>query len=330
MNRLITTLLLFAFLANTSAQTNRVVLSFDHKVGANPLVINQTVFSIWNGKKVILTRAEFYLSKMAIVKQDSSRVQLTDMFILANANFPTEYDMGTWNTSMAQSVVLNVGVNPEHNHLDPGLYPQTHPLAYKNPSMHWGWQSGYRFMVVEGKIDNNGDGVPESPFEVHSFDDILYKSVTVPTAKTAVNGVLNVRFNLDYIQLFKNIPMSGSLLQHGSGGFNDKMLTNAVTENFFSVSTATASAEISANSDKISVSPNPFLTETLIQYDLPTTEKLTLVVTNLLGQVVRTVNGLPNLGAVRFEKNDLSTGVYQAAFYEKGNLLGRKKLVISQ
>lgn len=331
MNRLITTLLLFAFFANTSAQTNRVVLSFDHKVGANPLIINQTTFSIWNGKKVILTRAEFYISKMAIVKQDGSKVPLTNRYILTNANNATfEHDLGTWDAQMASSVALYIGVDSATNHLDPGLYPQTHPLAYKNPSMHWGWESGYRFMVVEGKIDNNGDGVPESPFEVHSFGDIVYKSATIQTLKSATNGVLSVRFNLDYIQLFKNIDMTGSLLQHGSRPMNDKMLTNAVTENFFSISTATSTAEISANSEKISVSPNPFLTETLIRYDLPTKENLTLVVTNLLGQVVRTTNGLPNSGTVRFEKGNLSTGLYQAAFYEKGNLMGRKKLVISQ
>ena len=80
MNRLITIVFLFAFLANTAAQTNRVVFSFDHKVGANPLILNQTEFSIWNGKKVILTRAEFYLAKLSASKT------YTDQFIRAFDN----------------------------------------------------------------------------------------------------------------------------------------------------------------------------------------------------------------------------------------------------
>ena len=34
--------------------------------------------------------------------------------------------------------------------------------------VHWGLSSGYRFMAIEGLVDNNNDGVPETTFEGHS------------------------------------------------------------------------------------------------------------------------------------------------------------------
>lgn len=331
MNRLFSTILLFALVANASAQTNKVTFTFDHKVGAMPLVLNQTEFTIWNGKKMVITRAEFYISEIVVKKQDGSLLPLTDKYLHVNANAPTvEHDLEVWNIQTAQSITVHLGVDSAHNHLDPASYPQTHPLAYKNPSMHWGWVSGYRFMVVEGKIDNNGDGVPESFFEIHNFNDNLYKTLTIETLKPAVNGVIKLRFALDYAQLFKNLAMSSNLLQHGSFIVNEKMMNNAVTENFFSVSLATATEDIALNSQKVKAMPNPFATETLIQYDLPSKNAVTLVVTNLLGQVVHTLKDLPNSGSARFQKNNLSSGMYQANFYEKNNLIARQKLIISE
>ncbi len=78
-------------------------------------------------------------------------------------------------------------------------------------------------------------------------------------------------------------------------------------------------------------SPNPFTVEALIRYELPaTTGALTMVVTNSLGQVVRSLGGLPASGTQRFEKGALPKGVYQIAFYENGALLARKQVVISE
>ena len=85
-----------------------------------------------------------------------------------------------------------------------------------------------------------------------------------------------------------------------------------------------------ANSLNISASPNPFSAETLIQYELPAADALSMMVTNSLGQVVRTLGGLPATGSLRFEKGDLPMGIYRYAFYENGNLLARKQFMISE
>lgn len=332
MKQLSTLLLALVFASAAFAQTtNQVVCSFDHKAGADPMVLNQTEFTIWNGKKVVLTRAEFYVSEVAIHPTDSMATTLADQYMLVNAAAPnTEFDLGNWPADATHGLTLHLGVPQSVNHNDPASWPANHPLAPQNPTMHWGWSAGYRFMAIEGKVDNNGDGVPETAFEFHNLGDALYKTAELTGVETAQNGVLHLHITLDYAQLFKNMAMTGNLIQHGSASINLKMMTNAATEGFLAMPQASATHDVLANSLQVTVSPNPFAAETSVRYELPATGALTMVVSNSLGQAVRTQGGLPADGTLRFEKGNLPKGVYQLAFYDKGRLLARKQMVISE
>jgi len=322
-------LLLFVFVSTAFSQTNQVVFSFDHQAGANPLVLNQTVFTIWNNKKVILNRAEFYISEVEIHHPDGMMMPLTDQYLLVNAKNPAaEFDLGTWPVEAAHGVTLHLGVPATVNHNDPTTWPSDHPLAPQNPTMHWGWSSGYRFMAIEGKVDNNGDGVPETSFEFHNLFDALYKTLEVTGTKEAESGMLHMHFILDYAQLFKNMPMTGNLIQHGGASLNVAMMNNAATQNFIVLPTASATNEVLINSLNIKASPNPSDAETLLEYSLPASGSLDFTLTNTLGQTVRSLNGLSVSGTVRLETATLSTGIYQYAFYENGKLLARKQLIV--
>ncbi|MBN8679267.1 MAG: T9SS type A sorting domain-containing protein [Chitinophagales bacterium] len=330
MKRLSALLLLFvAFAATAFSQNNQVVFSFDHKVGSDPLVLNETVFSIWNNKKIKLTRAEFYISEVEIHHPDSMVMPLTDQYLLVNAKNPTaEFDLGAWPVEAAHGVTLHLGVPQAVNHLDPASYPANHPLAPQNPSMQWGWTAGYRFMAIEGKVDNNGDGIPETSFEFHNLGDALYKTLDLTGMEEASNGVLHLHFVLDYAQLFKNMAMTGNLIQHGSAAPNVNMMNNAATQNFVVLPMVSATHEVEANSLNIKASPNPANVETMIEYTLPASSGLALILTNTLGQTVRSLTGLTANGSVRLETATLPEGIYQYAFYENGNLLARKQLVV--
>ncbi len=330
MKRLSALFLLFvAFAGAAFAQNNQVVFSFDHKAGADPLVLNQTIFSIWNNKKMVITRAEFYISEVEIHHPDSTMMPLTDQYLLVNAKNPTaEFDLGAWPVVAAHGVTLHLGVPASVNHNDPASYPANHPLAPQNPTMHWGWSAGYRFMAIEGKVDNNGDGVPETVFEYHNLFDELYRSLELIGVKNAENGVLHLHFVLDYAQLFKNMAMTGTLVQHGKFASNVTMMNNAATQNFVTMVGTSATHEVEANSLHVKASPNPANVEALLEYTLPAAGTLELMLTNTLGQTVRSLTGLSASGSVRLETATLSGGIYQYAFYENGKLLARKQLVV--
>ncbi len=77
--------------------------------------------------------------------------------------------------------------------------------------------------------------------------------------------------------------------------------------------------------------PNPFNPTTTIQYYLPTTEKVTLKVYNVLGQeVVTLVNEWQQAGSynVRFDARNLASGVYLYRIQASGFVKTRKMLLI--
>lgn len=332
MKHLSTLLLVLALVSGAFAQTtNNVAFSFDHRAGASPLVLDQTVFSIWNGKKVMLTRAEFYLAELQILRPDNSTLLLTDRYLLVNANAPAaQHALGQWPVSAAAGLSLHIGVPFWDNHGDPSSYHAPNPLAPQNPSMHWGWSAGYRFMALEGFVDNNGDGVPEDEFEFHNLGDALYTAVELSGSTVAENGTLHLRLLLDYAKLFQGLTMTGNLFEHGSAPLNKTMMTNAATQNFMALPSTSAAPDLLTNALQVSASPNPFAAETLIQYEIPASGALSMTVTNTLGQAVRQYDQLPASGSLHFERGDLPRGIYQYFFVENGKVLARKQFVISE
>ena len=322
-------LFLFASVAHTFAQTTEVVCSFDHKAGVSPLVLNETIFPIWNNKKVRLSRAEFYISDVALQRPDGSLLPLLDYYLLVNAAQPgASFSLGAWPVTAVQGVTLHLGVPPSVNHSDPSLWHGTHPLAPQDPSMHWGWSAGYRFLAIEGEVDNDGDGTPETHFEFHNLGDVLYRTLELKGNKAAENGMLTLQFALDYAQLFKNIALTGDLLLHGSAAPNIAMMDNAATQSFLALLPTSATNEVLDNSLLITASPNPAHTATTLEYALPTKGLLDLLLINAAGQTVRSLPGLSSAATIPLETGSLPEGVYQCAFYQNGKLLARKPLVV--
>lgn len=317
-------------MASSFAQnTNKVVFSFEHRVGNIPLVVEETVFPIWNNKKVKLNRAAFYVSNMVLRQSDNAKVELKNQYLLVNAAKPnTTFDLGNWTVSSINGIDMSIGISKLINHNDPASWPANHPLAPQNPSMHWGWAAGYIFVLLEGLVDNNGDGTPETVFEYHNTGDELFTTLEVKGSAVASNGELQVRLALDYAKLFQNMTLSGSLIQHGDAAPNVLMMQNAGEADFITLPSSVATTDVGGHTASIKAMPNPVVGATLLEYALPQAISTDLWLTNALGQRVRQWNGLTHEGALRLDLSDLPNGVYQCVFYQQGNAVGRKALLV--
>jgi hypothetical protein len=47
------------------------------------------------------------------------------------------------------------------------------PLAIQDPSMHWNWNSGYKFVRFDGEVDTDDDGIVDTPIAYHLGSDAL-------------------------------------------------------------------------------------------------------------------------------------------------------------
>ncbi|MCF8239279.1 MAG: hypothetical protein K9I85_14045 [Saprospiraceae bacterium] len=312
------------------AQTNEVQFTFHHKVNGEELKVNETLFTIWNGKTMRIDRAEFYLSEISLIEQGGAKTTLSDQYILADASEPGKvWSIGNVNLDEIQGVEVHIGVDQAKNHLDPSTYQLGHPLGFQDPSMHWGWAAGYRFMAIEGYVDNNNDGIPESLFQYHNLGDNLYFTTSIDGEATAESGVLTVNIDVDYAKLFEGMTLIGNLIHHGSDAQNQQMLTNASTEKFLTIPVASALEDIVRNSLSLTATPNPAYGQiTLAQnLDMPIDE-VDLRVMNALGQVILNRQHVAARGQVQLELQGWESGTYFYGLFHAGRLIARNSFLV--
>lgn len=199
----------------TSAQkTNKpVVWYYNYFVGADTLQFNKIYFDSKN-RPYKFTRFQFYTSGMELIDQDNDTIKLKDQFVLTTGT-DGGHDVGTHTMSKLKNIKFDLGVDSNHNHTDPSTYAANHALSPKDPTMHWGWESGYRFWVIEGWMDENKDGKFDNRFEYHMIGDAMIRTKSLNTTGVEKEGKLLVVIDMHLDQLFDSIDFSKNNVIHG-------------------------------------------------------------------------------------------------------------------
>lgn len=212
--------ILFSSAFNISAQNN-VSLEIVHALNTSEFAMN-TQAETPEGVKFDLNRLEYYISEISLTHDGGVVTDIQNLWALVNANDNTVIDLGSLDVTEIENIKFSIGVDPEHNHLDPSTYGPSHPLAHKNPSMHWGWTAGYRFVAIEG----NGGEQLNQLFEIHALGDGNYFDINIAVSATAENGALNAVIYGDYCKALAGIDVSTGVISHGEVGEAVELLEN--------------------------------------------------------------------------------------------------------
>lgn len=132
-----------------------------------------------------------------------------------------------------------IGVDTSLNHLDPSAFPNESPLNISNAgTMHWGWNPGYIFVNLEGKVDTIVDGTNnlDLSFSFHIGTDAYLQSFDFPnvTWQDKGNKVWELPLKLDLAYFLGNpnspINLKTEFLTHTAAG--QETLTQKVIQNF--------------------------------------------------------------------------------------------------
>ena len=199
------------------AQEGIFELNFITKVSGLPFG-KEIVFENINGIPFYISRFQLYLSDIMLVdklgnEQLLSEVELFDMTTPgSNKVFHGEGTFVQFPVKAGDFAGLkfSFGVKKALNHEDPADFAQDHPLSVFN-EMHWNWQAGYKFMVIEGKIDSTAAAAGNEfgkPLVYHTGLDTLYRSLSYLDAEDAFtieNGKeTQFTIELDLNRLFFN------------------------------------------------------------------------------------------------------------------------------
>lgn len=184
------------------------------------------------GYTVKFTDLKFYLSDLTNGQDTLNSASLYDYRNSPNDLFSTSGDYTKF-----QSIFGKVGLDSSINHADPSLFPNESPLNISNAGlMHWGWNTGYIFISIEGKVDTLSSGEnfnhnfsfhigTDEFMEDFNFNDLNW----TPTADGH-----KLEWSLDMAEFLKNtessIDLKTEFLTHtGSGQI---VLAEKVKNNF--------------------------------------------------------------------------------------------------
>jgi hypothetical protein len=307
--------------ANLSAQGKKVYLNINHLLNGSKLEYMKAVKSPNTPYYFKVELLRYYLSEIKIT-HDGGKIDVAkDIWILANPAKGYKYDLGTFDVKNIEAIELGLGVDEAHNHLDPTKYETKHPLAMQSPSMHWGWSSGYRFITFEGYAGAN-EATANINFQIHTLDDVNYKTVKIPTGATAEGSDLVITLNAEYSNLLKNIDATSGSISHGSTGDAATQMVNLATSVFTAAKT-TGTQDVSAL--PIAVYPNPAKSQVVIHASMQNVESQEVVITNMIGQTV--LKAVKNTETLNLPLS-LSAGNYMISILENGKTVGREKLQI--
>lgn len=187
------------------------------------------VYTLNNGQRFRLATLRYYISKITLVKSDSSEVVIPESYLLVKPS-ATEYIAGEAEPGTYVKLKFYLGLDSATNSggIMPVDRPSGHPLALQNPSMFWTWSTGYIFMKMEGLSDTLPSGALTQNFSWHLGENALRRTVEIPLNFTLVTGqTTSVALKAELNDVFKHIDFKTDRMTHT---MDNRSLANAIMD----------------------------------------------------------------------------------------------------
>lgn len=309
------------FTIMTSEAQKNVYFTIAHKLGTANFAFNQTAQNDLM-QDFRITRVDYYISGISIIHDGGLETAVPNKYILAKGSANVIESLGNFNVTNVEGIRFSIGVEAPTNNADPALQPAGSPLAFQNPSMHWGWSAGYRFIALEG---TTGAGFT-TVFQMHGLWNANYFEQSKMSAGVP-NGPNDIYINLyaDYTQALKGINISTGPIDHGSNATDLTALQNFRNHVFIPSSVIPASIDNVEENLNVSVYPNPVSGKLFIRFDDQNTIADELKLTDVFGKIILEtklkINNEMNVG-------NLAKGIYILQFYRQNTIISNRKVAI--
>jgi len=188
-------------------------LSLSYKFDVNGDSLNSNAdYKISDSLHVKFETVQFYLSNISLLKE-SGPVKSTNDVVLVKSSTSSSA-LGDFPSGVYSGIQFCFGIDSLRNHLDPSSYNAESPFALQIPSMHWSWNQGYIFAIIEGKYstDSLSDSNPGNTFSYHigldqNFKDNISFAFPSPILVNA-NQTSVVKLRVNLATVFHSLSMS--------------------------------------------------------------------------------------------------------------------------
>ncbi len=215
------------------------IVSQNLKITIQPFFDTDTLFldSVYQtqeGYSVKFTDINFFLTD---IKNGDSILNQASLYNYRDNGILLFSSLG--NPMNYSNLDLLVGVDSSINHNDPSAFPNESPLNISNAgTMHWGWNPGYIFISIEGKVDtvSNSPLVFDQSFSYHIGTDAYTENLNLTslTWQLLNNNEYVLPLKIDLKSFLHNpnssIDLANEFITHTSSG--QEVLSNKVLHNF--------------------------------------------------------------------------------------------------
>ncbi len=191
-----------------------LAFAFDFHVDGESLELGKD-YTI-NGTTVSFDVANFYIGGIELEQANGTTIGLQNQYLLAGLDNTATLN-GEIEVSDISKARFFVGVDPTTNsqsETDFTSRPSNDPLGIQDPAMHWNWNTGYKFLRMDGNTDTDGDGVTETGVAYHLGSDPMLKNFDLTTQIDLEGGENTLTFSFDLATFFTGVDLSTELDTH--------------------------------------------------------------------------------------------------------------------
>jgi hypothetical protein len=190
-----------------------------------------SIYSFPGGERIRFSNVSYFLGKIRL-KQGENDISVPEPYILSRAAQPL-HPLGKMKAGIYEGITFDLGLDSLTNHSDPSLRPPGHPLGFQLQSMHWGWNTGYIFLMIEGMADVSGtsDGVFDRNILYHVGGNLLYRPnielLRNFEIKADQDNIFEIR--IDFSKVFDGVNIN---TQNFTMTFDNYQLARLLFDNF--------------------------------------------------------------------------------------------------
>jgi hypothetical protein len=237
-------------LTTSASMSTEINLNFDFNVDGKEFKKNE-VYTNTKGIKFKVTRFEFYMCGFELNEKS------LENYLLVDGDYKI-YTLGEHDIKELNNIRMSFGVKIEDNlGKDPNFYGIFHPLGPKDPSMHWGWNAGYRFWAIEGLSDPDGDGQFDKSFQYHVLGDESFRTLSFDINAIENDGKVDIDIDFNLQKLLVPVDMTQFGIFHdfynNSKEIRD-LVDNIIPSGAISIK---STSSVESNENNIELYPNP-------------------------------------------------------------------------
>lgn len=207
-----------------------VSLKFTGQANDGTLILNQE-YRDSQDLRMVVSRFQFYISNIRF--EGPNGVQEFDEVHLYDLSDPKEIPFELL-SGQYDKIVFGLGLDADKNASDPNSFDQDHPLSFAQ-NTYWGWEPMYKFVMIEGKVDEQVLGSPlfDHAFSFHTGFNDLYREVTLTHSIDSKNEP-SLQINISIDDIFYGEQMVDLLIDNQSHSLTPlaEKVTNNLTNAF--------------------------------------------------------------------------------------------------